>query len=219
MEIIRIGDIGRWTFVSPSEKVGFASYKPRTIRVQVRASVPVFWAVDRVTEHGEALSEFLCLTPAGMSCIEVAIDSTGLQLIPQFEDGEHVAFSCPEYEPFDLEAAHPGVSFLTIAHRRERNPQVEMMEFLMNQNMNARMAQMDEEIARRLSALTPEERKDDGDGVHERPASKREKLPKDPAGAKSPPSAGSDVQRKQGGVALEPAGAEDGDEPASGEGE
>lgn len=211
-QVIRVGDIGRWTFVSSGEKVAFGGHKARTIRVDVRASAPAFWVVDRVTSHGELKQEFLCVTPAGMSTIEVAVDGGRLTIIPEFDEGEHLAFSAPEYECFDLEAAHPGESFLKIAHRRQRNPEVEYMEFLMRQNMDARMAAMDEEIARRLAAL-PTGRNDDGDRVHEQPAPKREKLPQDSAG-----KAGSKAGLPDAGRQERPAD-HAGDEPAGLDGE
>lgn len=180
--IIRVGDIGRWTFVTTGERVAFGGHKARTIRVDIRASGPSFWGVERMDpDTGEFVQEFLCVTPAGMSTIEVSVDKGGLRIIPEFHKEDHVAFSAPEYERFDLEAAHPGETFLKIAHRRERNPEVEYMEFLMNHNMQARLRTMDEEIERRLAAL-PTERKSNGDdtGIHEQPAAKREKQPKSP---------------------------------------
>ncbi|MER9652203.1 hypothetical protein NKJ26_01640 [Mesorhizobium sp. M0152] len=215
--IVRVGDVGRWTFVAAGDKIGFGGHKARFVRVDVRASAPTFWAIDRVTADGEVKQEFLCMTPAGMSTIELSVDRSEFALIPDIDAGEHLAFSTPEYERFDLEAAHPGESFLKVAHRRQRNPEVEYMEFLMNQNMNARMAAMDEEIARRLSAL-PTGREDDGDGVHEPAAQKREKLPSDPQ-AKTGKASGPDGAGKGKPVLpADPAGGS-GDEPTGLDGE
>ena len=222
--VIRVGDIGRWTQLQSGHKLLFTSYKPRTIRVTVRASAEVFWACERVTDDGEVVQEFLTVTPAGISTVEVAVDKSGLTMIPDFNEADHVYFSAPEYEPFDLEAADAGESFLRIAHRRERNPQVEYMEFLMNQNMEARLRTMDEEIARRLSALPAKENDDDGNGVHERPAPERKKLPKDgggKAGGEKPGSVPVGSRREpdgNGGGAPHGGGAEGGDEP-DGDGE
>ncbi|MER9206124.1 hypothetical protein [Mesorhizobium sp. M0771] len=181
MNVIRISDVGRWTRLDTGNKLTFSPHKARTIRVELRASAPVYWTVERVSVDGEVLQDFLTVTPVGVSTLELGVGVGDVSLIPDLEAGGELLFSSPEYEKFELVAPNAGDSFLTIAHRRERNPQVEMMEFLMNQNMQTRMAQLDEEITRRLAAL-PTERQDDGNGVHEPTAPKREKLPKDPAG-------------------------------------
>ncbi|MER9916446.1 hypothetical protein [Mesorhizobium sp. M0035] len=180
--VIRIADLGRWTFIPAGDKLTFSPHKARTIRLDLRASAPAYWAVERITSDGEVKQEFLTITPPGVSTLEIGVGAGNVALIPQIADGEDIAFSAPEYERFDLEAAHPGETFLKIAHRRQRNPEVEYMEFLMNQNMEARLRTMDEEIARRLSAIPTGAKEDDGNGVHEQPAAKREKLPQDAKG-------------------------------------
>lgn len=180
--VIRIADLGRWTFLIPGNKLSFSPHKARTIRLDLRASAPAYWAVERVTADGEVKQEFLTITPPGVSTLEIGVAAGDISLIPEIAEGEDIAFSAPEFEVFDLESAHPGESFLKIAHRRQRNPEVEYMEFLMNQNMEARLRTMDEEIARRLAAIPTGAREDDGNGVHEQPAAKREKLPQDAKG-------------------------------------
>ncbi|MER8649916.1 hypothetical protein [Mesorhizobium sp. M1121] len=195
MNVIRISDVGRWTRLDTGNKLTFSPHKARTIRVELRASAPVYWTVERVSDDGELLQDFLTVTPVGVSTLEIGVGAGDVSLIPDLGVGGELLFSSPEYEKFELVAPNAGDSFLSIAHRRERNPQVELMEFLMNQNMQTRMVQLDEEITRRLAAL-PTERQDDGNGVHEQPAQKRKKLPEDPKG-KTPtgdvPAAGGKV--------------------------
>ncbi|RUV54677.1 hypothetical protein EOA85_24055 [Mesorhizobium sp. M5C.F.Ca.IN.020.29.1.1] len=203
--IVRIGDLGRWSQVAPGSTIKFDKHKPRKIRLDVRASDEVAWFVERFDpEDGELIAEFLCLTPPGMSVIEMSVDKGGVSLTPQFAAGQYLLFQTPEYEVFNLESPNPGDTFLKIAHRRQRNPEVEYMEFLMNQNMEARLRQMDEEIARRM-ALLPTERNDGngetsgtGNGVHQRQAPQREELQKAAGAAK--PSGGAS------GGSIPPAG-------------
>ncbi|RWF85096.1 MAG: hypothetical protein EOQ36_24525 [Mesorhizobium sp.] len=186
--IVRIGDLGRWSQVAPGSTIKFDKHKPRKIRLDVRASDEVAWFVERFDpEDGELIAEFLCLTPPGMSVIEMSVDKGGVSLTPQFAAGQYLLFQTPEYEVFNLESPNPGDTFLKIAHRRQRNPEVEYMEFLMNQNMQARLAQMDEEIARRLAQLPTNERNEHentggSDGLHQRPSAQREELQKAAAG-------------------------------------
>lgn len=183
--VIRVGDLGRWTAVGADQSIKFDKEKPRKIRVDVRASDEALWFIDRVNDDGEVVSEFLCYTPPGMSVIEMSASFGGVQLTPQFAG--YLFVQTPEYEKINLESANPGESFLKVAHRRQRNPEVEYMEFLMNQNIRQRMAAMDEEIARRLAQLPTNERNEHensggADGLHQRPSSQREELQKAAAG-------------------------------------
>ncbi|RWJ65130.1 MAG: hypothetical protein EOR33_20305 [Mesorhizobium sp.] len=228
--IVRIGDLGRWSQVAPGSTIKFDKHKPRKIRLDVRASDEVAWFVERFDpEDGELIAEFLCLTPPGMSVIEMSVDKGGVSLTPQFAAGQYLLFQTPEYEVFNLESPNPGDTFLKIAHRRQRNPEVEYMEFLMNQNMEARLRHMDEEIARRMAQLPTErngnngETSGSGDGLHQRPSAQREELQKAAAGGaggnpgnkpKPAPAVGQVDARPDGTP-----GAGAGDDAASGVGE
>ncbi|RWE98129.1 MAG: hypothetical protein EOS81_12595 [Mesorhizobium sp.] len=135
------------------------------------------------------VDEFLTVLPAGLSAVEflgngcsLVLDSTG-----------PVSYFSPEVEAIWHENVEDE-TFTTIANRKERNPEVEWMEFLMQQNINSRMAAMDAEFERRMQAL--EERNANanslenaggsGGGVHIGTTAKRAKQPDAQAGATVP---------------------------------
>ncbi|RWD33335.1 MAG: hypothetical protein EOS22_00865 [Mesorhizobium sp.] len=178
MEIQKLGDLARWRH-HDEKAIFFADHKVRTIRLDVRAAAPVHVYLH-TNADGELLDEFLTVLPVGLSSLEflsggcsLVLDSTG-----------PVVYFTPEIEAVSFENVEEE-TFTTIANRRERNPEVEWMEFLMNQNINSRMAAMDAEFERRMRVI--EERNGNasgsenpggsGEGVHIGAAAKRAKQP------------------------------------------
>lgn len=187
MEIQKLGDLSRWR-LHDEKALFFADHKVRTIRLDVRAAAPVHVYLH-TNSDGELVDEFMTVLPVGLSALEflsggcsLVLDSTG-----------PVVYFTPEIETVTFENVEEE-TFTTIANRRERNPEVEWMEFLMNQNINQRMAQMDAEFERRLALM--EERNahahslenagGSGGGVHQRTAPKRAKQPDAQTGAAEP---------------------------------
>lgn len=184
MDIQKLGDLARWRH-HDEKAIFFADHKVRTIRLDVRAAAPVHVYLH-TNADGVVVDEFLTVLPVGLSSVEflsggcsLVLDSTG-----------PVVYFTPEIEAVSFENVEEE-TFTTIANRRERNPEVEWMEFLMNQNINSRMAAMDAEFERRMLAL--EERNGNASGseipggsgerVHLGTPAKRAKQPDAQAGA------------------------------------
>ncbi|TIN93931.1 MAG: hypothetical protein E5Y06_17305 [Mesorhizobium sp.] len=176
MEIQKLGDLSRWR-VHDEKALFFSDHKVRTIRLDVRASAPVHVYLH-TNPYGEIVDEFLTVLPVGLSAVEflsggcsLVLDSTG-----------PLSYFSPEIEAIAFENVEEE-TFTTIANRRERNPEVEWMEFLMNQNINSRMAAMDAEFERRMmvieerngNASTSDKSGGSGVGVHIGAPAKRAK--------------------------------------------
>lgn len=201
MEIQKLGDLARWR-KHDGKAIAFGSHKVRTIRLDVRAAAPVMVYLH-ANADGEVVDDFLTLLPAGLSALEFLAGGGSLVL----DSKGPVSYFTPEIEAVAFENVEEE-TFTTIAQRRERNPEVEWMEFLMNQNINARMAAMDEEFQRRLAAMeereaqyanTSEKAGGSGGGVHLGTSSKRPKQPDAQAGATEPASSGTDRRTSRDG--------------------
>ncbi|MER8599677.1 hypothetical protein NKH09_17525 [Mesorhizobium sp. M1339] len=188
MEIQKLGDLSRWR-LHDEKALFFADHKVRTIRLDVRAAAPVHVYLH-TNSDGEVVDEFLTVLPAGLSAVEFL--SNGCSLV--LDSTGPVVYFSPEIEAVAFENVEEE-TFTTIAQRRERNPEVEWMEFLMNQNINARMAAMDEEFQRRLAAMEAKGNANagnasgesgSGDRVHIGAPPKRAKQPDAPASATEP---------------------------------
>ncbi|MER9265422.1 hypothetical protein NKI63_12705 [Mesorhizobium sp. M0410] len=187
--ILRMGDLSRWSAVKSGDYIKLDGRKVRTVRLDLRASDYCLWFVERADEDGVVNEEFLCLTPAGNSTIELLV-ADEMRLVPNFAKDGHLLFSSPEFDFIHVDGDPE--SFTKIAHRRARNPEVEYMHFMMNQNMEARMAVMEQEMERRMAGIT--KGLHDGtnlnseDGLHQRPATQREKLQKAAGGGGTSPA-------------------------------
>lgn len=184
MEIQKLGDLSRWR-LHDEKALFFSDHKVRTIRLDVRAAAPVHVYLH-TNADGELVDEFLTVLPVGLSALEFL--SNGCSLV--LDSTGPVVYWTPEIETVSFENVEEE-TFTTIAQRRERNPEVEWMEFMMQQNMNARMAAMDAEFERRMllleernaNAHTLENAGGSGGGVHQRTAPKRAKQSDAQAGA------------------------------------
>ncbi|RUW53591.1 hypothetical protein EOA32_08755 [Mesorhizobium sp. M1A.F.Ca.ET.072.01.1.1] len=200
MEIQKLGDLSRWR-AHDEKAIAFGHHKVRSIRLDVRASAPVHVYLH-TNEFGEIVDEFMTVLPVGLSAVEFL--SGGCSLV--LSSTGPLAYFTPEIEAVAFENVEEE-TFTTIAQRRERNPEVEWMEFLMNQNINARMAAMDEEFQRRLVAM--EERNGNasalekaggsGEGVHQRTVAQRAKQSDPQAGANQSPAPGTDGRSPRDG--------------------
>ncbi|MDX8442859.1 hypothetical protein [Mesorhizobium australafricanum] len=188
MEIQKLGDLSRWR-AHDDKAIAFGHHKVRSIRLDVRASAPVHVYLH-TNEDGELVDEFMTVLPVGLSAVEFL--SGGCSLV--LSSTGPLSYFTPEIEAVAFENVEEE-TFTTIAQRRERNPEVEWMEFLMNQNINSRMAAMDAEFERRMMALeernalnanTSEKAGGSGGGVHQRTAPKRSQQPDTQAGANQP---------------------------------
>ncbi|MER8450127.1 hypothetical protein NKG60_08985 [Mesorhizobium sp. M1428] len=188
--VLRMGDLNRWSPVKSGQAINLDGRKTRTVRLDLRASDAADWMVEWVNKDGVVTTEFLCLTPAGNSTIEL-LASEEMRLVPLFPKDASMHFSSSEFDFIHVEGDPE--SFTKIAHRRERNPEVEYMNFMMQQNIDARMRDMDAEIERRIAGitkgLTNGENASGEAGLHKRTPAQREKLPSAATGGQSPASA------------------------------
>lgn len=120
----KIADINKWARVEAGKALNFAGTQPRRVRLEVNAPAQCgIWYVDT---NGNVT--FLA-TVSGRDVIE--FKSTG-EFALQFEgdcyiytvDSEDFSFSIPD-----------AVTFTEIMTRRARNPEVELMNYMMKRNM------------------------------------------------------------------------------------
>lgn len=144
--VIRLHSLSRWKLLEAGKYIEINGERDRKVRVEFNTEAPT--RLDLVwTEAEETEITFLAVI-LGMEVVEfhapagTAIVATSEGEVWYFTDeGEVVAT--------DKEA----VSYTKIMNRRARNPQLEMMMFKMEQNMNARMALMEDEVAARIEAM------------------------------------------------------------------
>lgn len=142
----RMFNLDKWRYLAQGEVIRFTSDRPRTVRLEVNAEDkckffvaegaedPVFLAVveGRDALEFSAQGEFDLLVTGGSAAIYTA-------------DGDD--WSVAEVD---------GATFTKIVERRMRNPELEYMMFVQNQNMEKRLAQQADELQRRFEASAAE---------------------------------------------------------------
>ncbi|MES0175722.1 hypothetical protein [Mesorhizobium sp. M0006] len=204
MQIINLKDLSRWAAMQPGEAISFNAGNPRTVRLRVNCqSYTAFYIA-----FGDAGERFLCSAPAGLSLIEFVTNSQPFKIGSDAADA--VAYYTAELEQTAVES--DAESFTKIAHRRARNPELEQMMFLMNQNMDRRLAQMDNDHSRQIAELRERgienaEVLRTGGNLHVGAATQREELASEAAGEpEAAPVGERGAPRKGRGAAAGPAG-------------
>lgn len=183
----RLHNLDKWKCLTEGVALNFASAQPRRVRLDVNAPGEV--RVSHIDGNGEYT--FLALVKGRdviefMAQGEFSVIAEGGDLWLHTIDGENMTFSIPD-----------AVILTNIVERRPRNHEQELMNYLMNQNIERRYAQMredlDREWARREAASKP---------AAEKPAAAGDGKP----AAKEPEPAGTAGGDKQ----PEPANAGDG---------
>lgn len=141
---IKLNALSRWTKL-PEEGVIFGTKKSplRRLRVQFNASVPT--AINVAVDGAERL---LTVIPSGLETVE--FNASGE--VPIYADTtQEVWYLCAEEEPTCTVFEAPRI-FTKIAQRKARNPELEHMMFMMNQNIERRFQQQAADYERQLAA-------------------------------------------------------------------
>nr|WIE89595.1 hypothetical protein P9270_018725 [Mesorhizobium sp. WSM4875] len=180
MEIVRLNDLSRWDSLPAGQSLVFEAGAPRKLCLQLncRGRSALFISHhDEVT--GEVEESFLASVPAGLSKVEFFTGGKPFKVWSDAPGAIH--YFTAEMEPAAVENLDPEI-FTKIAHRRARNPELEQMWFLMNQNMNRRLAQMDADYEQRLAAMAEKGLQDgeevgrSGGSIHVGAPAQREEL-------------------------------------------
>lgn len=143
--VVRLHNLSKWRCMEPGKGLDFLGDAPRKVRVEFNTEQPT--RIDLV--HGEdddTQVTFLAVI-MGMETVEF-VAPVGTYLAAT-SDGEVWYFT---NEGDDIATDREEVSFTKVMNRRSRNPELERMMFKMEQNMNARMALMAEEVAAQVAA-------------------------------------------------------------------
>jgi len=184
--VVRIHNVSKWVKVPEGKVIELVGDRDRKVRIEVNCPEPTRFDVV----EGDFLT-FLAVVQ-GYEVLEFVAGAQA-HVVPTTEgevwyftnDGDQIA-----EERDDL------VSFTKIASRRARNPELELMMFKMNQNMERRMAQQAAEMAAMLAAQAAEVPHDPetGEVIENGEVSSGNDL-----GTASPPAGG------EGGAAEQPA--------------
>lgn len=136
----RLTNVDKWFVLEAGKSLNFENAAPRKIRLDVNAEAPArLYYVD-----GNGETTFLALV-SGRDVVEFynhgefAVTADGADVWLYTIDGEDVSFSIPEAE-----------TFTKLVERRTRNPEVEMMQYMMKANMQAMLDAQRDEMARLL---------------------------------------------------------------------
>lgn len=182
----RLHNVDKWFEVGMGKAVHFGNPEPRFIRLDVNAPEPT--ALYYADGNGEVT--FLALV-TGRDVIEfrsygefsIQVDED--KLINMYSiDGEDISFRIPD-----------AVKLTKLVERRARNPELELMQHMMNRNLESRLNAMRDEMARILhqsaEASKPAAEKPkaatDGDGAGKQPAPDK---PADTGGGDKPADGG-----------------------------
>ena len=147
----RIFNIGKWAPLVAGQVLQLESEQAaRKVRVELNVSVPtVFHWVECERRGGEvvAVSTTLLARIDGQDVIEFTAGPLG-QLVgsPEHDEGE-VWYFTNDGDNIAYEPAVQPKSFVKIANRRVRNPEMERIMFKMEQNMRRRLSHLDAELA------------------------------------------------------------------------
>lgn len=132
----RLFNMDKWFLVEVGKSISFGNREPRRIRLDVNA--PSF--AQLYYSDGDGRVTFLA-TVRGRDVVEFAaygefsITVSGCDCWMYTIDGEDLSFSIPD-----------AVIFTRIVERRARNPELEMMQHMMNRNLELRMAAQRDEL-------------------------------------------------------------------------
>ncbi|QCS37266.1 hypothetical protein [Tortoise microvirus 77] len=140
---IKVGDLNRWKKLKPGGALELRSDKQRQVRLEVNVDQPTQVMALRGTDLT------LLGVVMGMDVIEFVTD--GPTEVVFSTEGEVFYFTRDgDSEALDLLEE---VSFATLANRRARNPEMELMFFKMNQNIERRLAIQADDFERRLQEM------------------------------------------------------------------
>lgn len=137
----RLHNVDKWFEVAAGKAVNFGNTDPRKVRLDVNSAGPaVLWYSDG---NGET---FLLAQVQGRDVIEFfstgafSVTVEGGAVWMYTIDGEDISFVIPD-----------AVKLTKLIERRARNPELELMQHMMNRNLETRLNAMRDEMARVLN--------------------------------------------------------------------
>lgn len=127
---IQMMDLRKWQALAEGEVARFHKENARTVRIDVNTTHPVLLYVAQQNED----AEFLCKVD-GRDRVEFSVDGP----FDLTADGGELRFYTVDGADFTMEKVDHD-SFTRIVQRRERNPEIEHMMYLMHQNTEKRIA-------------------------------------------------------------------------------
>lgn len=155
--VVRLHNMGRWAVLKPGDVLQLNGLPRRKVRVEFNTEAPT--RIDLV-EPGNVVT-FLAV----VSGHEVVQFTAGAEChLVASSDGEVWYFT---NDGDQIGTQFQNVSFTKIATRRARNPQMEMMMFKMQQNIDRRLAALaaEQEAWRAARAADPETGEVEEDGA------------------------------------------------------
>lgn len=143
--VVRLHNLSKWQKLEPGEGIELLGAHDRKVRVEVNTEAPTRFDVVHGDDDDTQVT-FLAVVH-GMETLEFY--APGGTYLAATSDGEVWYFTNEgDQTATDREA----VSFTRVMNRRARNPELERMMFKMEQNMNARLALMADEVAAQVAA-------------------------------------------------------------------
>lgn len=187
----RLTNVDKWFILESGKTLNFENPLPRKVRLEVNAEGDArLYYVD-----GNGETTFLALV-RGRDVIEFynhgefGVMADGVDVWLYTIDGEDVSFEIPEAE-----------TFTKLVERRTRNPEVEMMQYMMKQNMQAMLdaqrSEMEQLLNRRDAAAraAAEKPAPSGDGE----AAGKQSEPPKPSGSTVKPDKADDGDATKAG--------------------
>lgn len=141
---IKIGNVSKWSRLPIASALELSGETPRKVRLELNTTMPTHVvAIDNKDQerflamvNGLETLEFITDGPVAIAC------TTEGEVWYFTQDGDNDAIELP------LE-----VPFTKIAQRRHRNPELELLMYKQQQNIERRLAQQQNEFEERLAAL------------------------------------------------------------------
>lgn len=201
---IKLNSIARWTAVDNGSGVALNGRGHRKVRIDFLSENDR--RIYLVRADGEV--RFLAFLEAGHTCLEF-MDEGNLLLSPDDDGGELWAYTS------EFEAAHvvvpDAVTFTKIAQRRTRNPELEHMMWLQQQNIDRRFAALENDYKAQLEKVR------NGTGIHGSTAAEHKEPNSGQAGAVEPDGSAVGAGNVAPAGGSDESGAKTGSGTASGE--
>lgn len=148
---IKLNSLDRWKTLEANASINFEGAEDAERRVRLKVNCE-----EETSFYYEDANGPRFLTGVGMGVTEIEFGATGKFSVFPHEGAGVVQYQTAEHEPTFAVIFDP-VIFTKIANRRHRNPEIEQMMFMMNQNIERRLAAQKHEFEAALERRRNEE--------------------------------------------------------------
>ncbi len=188
--VVRIHNIDKWKRLPAGDVLGLGHGGARLVRVDLNCPTPTHVAYSQ----GEVVT-FLAVVH-GLQTLEFATieaDEEPLLVLTGEDDAWYFTDEGDHAPVENLEAK----SFTKLATRRARNPELERLQFIAEQNMNNRMARLEEEYARRFENMARSVDRETGEVIDHGTADEAQQPPEKPVKAAKPKEPDNGAEQEQ----------------------